>query len=94
MVEHLAKRKKEAYLRLRKQVLDRPLEGYKVARKELKNGLRRARRRYEKALAGRIKENPKAFYTYVRNKSMARVKVGPIRDSGGNLFKESEEIGE
>eukprot|EP00061_Rhincodon_typus_P001492 g14949.t1 len=68
-VEHLVRRKKEAYLRLRKRgsdraLEDRAIEGYKVARKELKNGLRRARRVYEKALAGRIKENPKAFYTY------------------------------
>eukprot|EP00061_Rhincodon_typus_P001600 g15245.t1 len=63
-VEHQVKRKKDAYLRLRKQGSDRALEGYKVARKELKNGLRRARRVYEKALPGRIKENPKVFYTY------------------------------
>ncbi|XP_067904856.1 uncharacterized protein [Heterodontus francisci] len=93
-VEQLVKRKKEAYLRLRKQGSDRALEGYKVARKELKNGLRRARRGHEKVLAGRIKENPKAFYTYVRNKRMTRVRVGPIRDSGGNLCLESEEVGE
>eukprot|EP00061_Rhincodon_typus_P002928 g18832.t1 len=71
-VEHLVKRKKEPYLRWRKQGSDRALEVYKVARKELKNGLRRARSGYEKTLASRIKENPKAFYTYVRNKAMAR----------------------
>eukprot|EP00061_Rhincodon_typus_P002689 g18217.t1 len=93
-MEHLVKRKKEAYLRLRNQGSDRALEGYKVARKKLKNGLRRARSGYEKALAGRIKENPKAFYAYVRDKRMARVKVGPIRDSRGNLCTESEEVEE
>eukprot|EP00061_Rhincodon_typus_P002481 g17687.t1 len=84
-VEHLVKRKKEAYVRLKKQGSDSTLEGYKVARKELKNALRRARRGYEKVLAGRIKESPKAFYTYVRNKRMARVRVGPIWDSRGNI---------
>eukprot|EP00061_Rhincodon_typus_P015314 g42923.t1 len=41
------KRKKEADLRLRKQGLGRALEVYKVARKELKNGFRRARRGYK-----------------------------------------------
>eukprot|EP00061_Rhincodon_typus_P002054 g16490.t1 len=92
-VEHLVKWKKEAYLTLRKQGSDRAPESYKVARKILKNGLRRARSGYEKASAGRIKENPMAFYTYVRNKRMDRVKVGPIRDTGGNLCAESEEIG-
>eukprot|EP00061_Rhincodon_typus_P001606 g15260.t1 len=93
-VERLVKRKKEAYLRLRKQRSDRAREGDKVARKELKNGLRRARRGYEKASAVRIKQNPKAFYTYVRNNRMARVRVGPIRFSGGNLCAESEDVGE
>eukprot|EP00061_Rhincodon_typus_P002097 g16607.t1 len=48
--EEGVKRKKKAYLRLRKQRLDRALEIYKVARKELKNGLRRAGRGYEKTL--------------------------------------------
>eukprot|EP00061_Rhincodon_typus_P001110 g13748.t1 len=48
----------------------------------------------EKTLAVRIKENPKAYYTYVRKKRIARVRVGPIRDSGGNMCAESEEIGE
>eukprot|EP00061_Rhincodon_typus_P001763 g15715.t1 len=90
-VEHRVKRKKEAYLRLRKQGSDRVPEGYKIPRKELKNGLRTGRRGHEKALAGRIKENPKAFYTYVRNKRMARVMVRPIRDSEGNSCLESEE---
>ena len=60
-VECLLKRKKEAYVRMRKQGSVRALEGYKLARKELKKGLRRARRGHEKSLAGRIKENPKAF---------------------------------
>eukprot|EP00061_Rhincodon_typus_P012240 g37850.t1 len=85
------KRKKEAYLWLRKQGSDRALQGYNVAKKELKNGLRKTRRGHEKALAGRIKENPKAFYTYVSNKRMARMRVGPIRDGGGNLYLELEE---
>eukprot|EP00061_Rhincodon_typus_P001391 g14679.t1 len=50
-MEYLVKRKKEAYLRLRKQGSDVALEVYKVARKELKNGLRRARSGYGKILA-------------------------------------------
>ncbi|XP_067865918.1 probable G-protein coupled receptor 139 [Heterodontus francisci] len=50
-VEQLVKRKKEAYLKVRKQGSDRALEGYKVANKEGKNGLRRARRGHEKVLA-------------------------------------------
>ncbi|XP_072335049.1 multiple inositol polyphosphate phosphatase 1b isoform X1 [Scyliorhinus torazame] len=93
-VECLVKRKKETYVRLRKQGSDRALEGYKIARRELKKGIRRAKRGHEQSLAGRIKENPKAFYTYVRNMRMTRARVGPIKDSSGRLCIESEEIGE
>ncbi|XP_043563379.1 HLA class II histocompatibility antigen, DR beta 5 chain-like [Chiloscyllium plagiosum] len=44
------KRKKQAYLRLRKKLSDRALVGYMVAKKELQNGLRRAKRGHEKTL--------------------------------------------
>ena len=93
-VECLVKRKREVYVRMRKQGSVGSLEGYKVARNGLKKGLRRARRGHEKSLAGQIKENPKAFYSYVRNKRMTRVMLGPVKDSSGNLCMESEEIGE
>ena len=89
-VECLVKRKREAYVGMRKQGSDGSIE---LARNELKKGLRRARRGHEKSLAGRIKENPKAFYSYVRNKRMTRVRLGPVKDSSGNLCMESEEIG-
>ena len=93
-VDCLVKRKKADYVRMRKQGSVRALEGYKLARKELKKGLKRARRGHEKSLAGRIMGNPKAFYTYARNKRMTRVRLGPVKDSSGNLCMESEEIGE
>ena len=93
-VECLVRRKREAYVGMRKQGSDGSIEGYKLARSELKKGLRRARRGHEKSLAGRIKENPKAFYSYVRNKRMTRVRLGPVKDSSGNLCMESVEIGE
>jgi len=79
---------------MRKQGSVRELVRYKLARTELKKGLRRARRAHEKSLAGRIKENPKAFYDYVRNKRMTRVSFGLVKDSSGNLCMESEEIEE
>jgi len=93
-IQCLVKRKKEAYVRMRKQSSVRVLEGYKLARKELKEGIRRAKRGHEKSLAGRINENSKAFYAYVRNKRMTRVRLGPVKYSSGNLCMESEAIGE
>ena len=93
-VESLVKRKKETYVKMRREGSVTALESYKLARKDLKKELRRARRGHEKSLAGRIKENPKAFYRYVRNKRMTRVRLGPIKESSGKLCVESEEIGE
>ena len=45
-------------------------------------------------MAGRIKENPNAFYRYVRNKRRTKVRLGPVKDSSGKLCVEPEEIGE
>ena len=46
------------------------------------------------SLADRIKKNPKAFYTYVRNKRVVRERIGPLRDKGGELCLEPKEVGE
>ena len=46
------------------------------------------------SLADRIKENPKAFYTYVRNKRVVRERIGPLGDKGGELCLEPKEVGE
>jgi len=45
-------------------------------------------------LASRIKEKPKAFYTYIKRKRVARERVGPLKDRGGNLCVKPEEISE
>ena len=42
-------------------------------------------------MASRIKENPKAF---TKSKRVARERVGPLKDKGGNLCVEPEEMGE
>ena len=47
---------------------------------------------HEKSFASRIKENTTVFYSYVRNKRMTRVSLGPVKDSSGNLCMESEEM--
>ena len=91
-VENLIRWKKAAYMRFRKQGSNGSFEEYRVARKELKKGLRRARRGHEKALVSRVKENPKAFFNYVKNKRMTGVKVVPIRDKSGKMCREAVEV--
>eukprot|EP00061_Rhincodon_typus_P009965 g33867.t1 len=42
----------------------------------------------------RVKENPKVFYRYIKNKRITREKVGPLKDKGGTLCLEAENVGE
>lgn len=37
------------------------------------------------SLASRIKENPKVFYTFIKNKRANREMAGPVKDKRGNL---------
>ncbi|XP_062891826.1 uncharacterized protein LOC134339340 [Mobula hypostoma] len=88
-VVNLVEKKRRAYERLKKLGNDRDLEDYKASRKELKNEIRRARRDHEKALASRIKENPKAFYKYVKSKRIRRERT--IKCDSGKVYMEPEE---
>jgi len=56
---------------------------YRVA---LKKSIRRAKRGYERALAGKSRKNPKIFYQYINGKRITRERVGPIQDQGDNLW--------
>ena len=60
-VMNLVKKKRTAYKRFRELGNVRNLEEYTTSRKELKREIRRAKRGHEKALAGRIKENPQGI---------------------------------
>ncbi|XP_072133759.1 polymeric immunoglobulin receptor-like [Mobula birostris] len=84
-VENLVKRKRKAYERFKKLGNVRDLEDCKASKKELKNEIRRAKRSHEKALVSRIKENPKAFYKYVKNKRIRHERIGPIKCDSGNV---------
>eukprot|EP00061_Rhincodon_typus_P015194 g42732.t1 len=56
--------------------------------------IRRARRGHEIALANRIKENPKGFYKYIKDKRVTKDRIGPLKDQQGSLCVETEEMGE
>ena len=76
----LVKEKKEAFIKARRLGTHGASVEHKESRKKLKQGVRRAKRGHKKSLGSRIKVNPKAFYTYIKNK-----RVGPLEDRGGNL---------
>eukprot|EP00061_Rhincodon_typus_P009067 g32253.t1 len=41
-----------------------------------------------------VKENPKALYAYIRRKRVAKKRVGPLKNKGGMLCIEPQEVGE
>eukprot|EP00061_Rhincodon_typus_P001996 g16347.t1 len=46
------------------------------------------------SLASRFKENPKAFYTLIRSKRVARERADTLKDRRGRLCVEPEEVDE
>jgi len=82
----------EAHINFSKLKTDTALGEYKGAGNNLKMGLRRAKMGHEMSLAGMIKENPKAVYAYIRRKRVTKERLGPFKDSGGNLSVEPDEV--
>ena len=56
--------------------------------------MKKAKLNFEKKLAQNIKKDFKSFFAYVRGRSQATRKLGPLSDSGGNLVESSEGMSE
>ena len=60
--------------------------------------MRKSKRSFEQKLANDIKNDSKTFYAYVRSKQKVRDKVGPLKNSAGNVisdgFQMAEELNE
>src|SRR5258708_9245636 len=67
------------------QLLNDKVE-YQVARNKTIDVYRTAKRNFEIKLAHKIKDNPKAFYSYVRSKYRTKDTVGPLRSKDGKII--------
>jgi len=56
--------------------------------------VKKAKLNFEKKLAENIKKDSKSFFAYVRGRSQATRKLGPLCDSGGNLVESSDGMSE
>ena len=65
---------------------------YKRAQNKVTREYKKAKKKFEKKLALNIKANPKAFYAFVRSKSMTKEKVGPLKNAGGEMFSDDQEM--
>jgi len=60
--------------------------------KEAKKELKKARRNFERKMAGHIKKDIKSFFAYARSKCRSRVVPGPLIDDNGNVIEEASEL--
>ena len=58
---------------------------YKNLEKLVKRKIRNSKNSTERRVAKEAKENPKAFFSYVNRSKESRVKIGPLKDSSGNI---------
>ena len=66
-------------------------EAYKMVEKEVRNTVKRAKRKFEKKLAKQAKKNPKAFYSYLKSNTANRQSVGPLKDKD-NIVSDDKEM--
>ena len=71
---------------------DADFRRYKECRNLVVKELRKARKKFEHKLALEIKRNPKSFYRYVRSKAKSKERVGPLKDSAGNVIDDDSEM--
>jgi ribonuclease P/MRP protein subunit RPP40 len=67
---------------------------YKQARNKATTAMRKARYKFEKKLASKIKSDSKTFFKYVRSKSKTKDVVGPLKKNDGTVVNNETEIGE
>ena len=67
---------------------------YDQKRNEAKRAIKEAVTVYEQKLANNVKIDSKSFYTYVRSKQKKKDRVGPLKNSQGEVIREDEESAE
>ena len=58
---------------------------YCICRNQATKAVRFARKRYEKGVADLVKENPKAFWSYVNSKTRMRSGISDLKDENGTM---------
>src|SRR6266496_2658448 len=64
---------------------------YKEMQRRSQNIIRSAKRNFEQKLAKNVKNDNKSFFAYVRSKQRTVEKVGPLKDSMGNLITKNKD---
>ena len=88
------KKKYQAWKRYTNTRQYRDYIAYCKARNEVTKEVRKAKRAYERKLAEEIKENPKSFWKYVRDKTNVKQGVSDLEKEDGTFAHTEEEKAE
>jgi hypothetical protein len=83
--------KTKAWTRFKCQQTDKNFANYKHKLRIAVAACRTAKRNFEQNLANDMKNNSKRFFAYVRSKQRTKDRVGPLKDSAGNLIVDDGE---
>ena len=83
--------KRRLYNRYRKHKTPESLEAYKRAKNQATTVTRNARKDYEQSVARSISDNPKEFWSYVKQETRSSNTIAPIKRADGSLATEPEE---
>ena len=64
---------------------------YKIARNLASEGVRNAKRKFEKNLASAIKKNPKCFWKYVRSKTKVKTGINDLECEDGSFARRDKD---
>ena len=68
------------------------LNKVKVINSDIKQRILNFNDRAEQKAIDKIKDNPNYFYSYVKKKSKKRCKIGPLKNSAGDIISKPSEM--
>jgi hypothetical protein len=83
--------KEKSWCKYQMQKTEENYEEYKIKLRKAVASCRMAKRTFEQKLANDVKNNSKSFFAYVRSKQRTKDRVGPLKDSAGNLVVDDRE---
>ena len=83
-------KKRQAYKLFKRSESPDHYQSYVIAQRELKKTIRKKKRQFEMKIANKSKENPKEFYSYIRDKKTVRNHIGPLMSANGQLEHSNE----
>jgi hypothetical protein len=91
-IVNLIRRKKKAWKAYRLYRTAELAERYEKLEKEVKNKIKKAKRKLERDLARDEDRNGKKFTAYIKSKTKTKTGIGPLKKDGGGVTADNKEM--